>query len=688
MRKLKTVLASKYFVYSFLTLAIIYTIIIVCNNFFKTDYQLSDTSVTGTIRKMTSNDDCITLIVDDVLIRYYVNTSSFPTFEVGDTIRANGVLTYPPGQENFYLFNYQNYLRSQKVNYLMEPLQIEVVKKNTSLRYKIKNKIINYLKDKDQVAYLKTFVLGENSSISDEVKNSYKVNGISHLFATSGMHVTLLVAIIYFILHKFFKKDNIINVITILFLLGYMDLTSYNPSIIRAVLLFTLCLLNRQFKLGIKTDYLLLYLFSINIIYNPYFIYNNGFLFSYTISYSLICFGYIANQYHNYFLKVLMTSLISFLASIPLVVNSYFSLNLLTPLLNIIFIPLISFVVFPLTLLYFCFPPLAGLFNFVITFMEKLSLLTSRYAINIPLGHLPIWALLIYYIVIYLVIQGIIRKKYHTLLILILLIFIHYHFNCLSNQVMINILNVGQGDTTLIILPHNGGNILIDCANKLSRDNNYNVSEDITIPTLKALGVHKLDYVILTHGDYDHIGGMEYLVKHFKVTNVIFNQGEDNALEQSLISKLKDAKINYFKGAKTLKKGSYSFIFLNTKLYDNENDNSNVVYFKVGHYSFLFMGDAGTVKEKDIMEKYHLENITFLKVGHHGSDTSSSSSFLNFLNPKYALISVGKDNRYGHPKEVILNRLKEKIIFRTDLQGGINISIKDGKIYIKTSLTN
>ncbi len=686
MKKLKIALASKYFVYSFLALSIIYASIIIHNDIFKTDYQLSDTSITGTIRKMTSSDDRITLMVDDVLIRYYVNASSFPTLEVGDNIKVQGNLTYPEGQENFYLFNYQNYLRSQKVNYLMEPLQIDVIKKNTSLRYKIKNKIIHYLNDKEQIAYLKTFILGENSLISEEVKNSYKVNGISHLFATSGMHVTLLVAIIYFILHKFFKKDNIINVITMLFLLLYMDLTSYNPSIIRAVLLFILCLLNKQFKLGIKTDYLLLYLFSVNIIYNPYFIYNNGFLFSYTISYSLIRFGYIASQYHNYFLKVLMTSLISFLASIPLVVNSYFSLNLLTPFLNIIFIPLISFIVFPLTLLYFVFPPLAGLFNFVITFMEKLSLLTSRYAINIPLCHMSLWAMLIYYIVIYFVIQGLIRKKYHSWLILVSLVFIHYHFSYLNTSVIINILNVGQGDTTLIRLPHNGGNILIDCANKLSRDNTYNVSEYITIPTLKALGVHKLDYVILTHGDYDHIGGMEYLVKHFKVANVIFNQGEDNLLERGLIDNLKQAKINYFKGAKTIKKKSYQLIFLNTGLYDNENDNSNVIYFKVGRYSFLFMGDAGVNREIDIIKKYNLNNITFLKVGHHGSDTSTSSSFVSAINPCYAIISVGLNNRYNHPKESVLNILKKSKILRTDQDGGIEIVLNKKSFYYKNSM--
>ena len=103
---------------------------------------------------------------------------------------------------------------------------------------------------------------------------------------------------------------------------------------------------------------------------------------------------------------------------------------------------------------------------------------------------------------------------------------------------------------------------------------------------------------------------------------------------------------------------------MNTKVYDNEDDNSSVIYLKFNNYKFLFMGDAGEKRENDILEKYDLKNIDFLKIGHHGSNTSSSKEFISKVKPKYSLISVGKNNRYGYPKEEVLNTLKSSKIYR------------------------
>ena len=114
---------------------------------------------------------------------------------------------------------------------------------------------------------------------------------------------------------------------------------------------------------------------------------------------------------------------------------------------------------------------------------------------------------------------------------------------------------------------------------------------------------------------------------------------------------------------------------MSTREYNNENDNSNVIYFNYNNYKFLFMGDAGIKKEMDIIDKYNLSNIDFLKVGHHGSNTSSSKNFIDSINPKYSLISVGKNNRYGHPKESVLDILSNSKIFRTDLDGSIEIKL-------------
>ena len=124
--------------------------------------------------------------------------------------------------------------------------------------------------------------------------------------------------------------------------------------------------------------------------------------------------------------------------------------------------------------------------------------------------------------------------------------------------------------------------------------------------------------------------------------------------------------------------------FLNTGIYDNENTNSSVIYLNYNNYKFLFMGDASSEKEKDILGKYNLTNIDFLKVGHHGSNTSSSKVFIDSINPKYSLISVGKNNRYGHPKDSVLGILKNSKIYRTAQDGSIEIKINKNKYKIRT----
>ncbi len=168
------------------------------------------------------------------------------------------------------------------------------------------------------------------------------------------------------------------------------------------------------------------------------------------------------------------------------------------------------------------------------------------------------------------------------------------------------------------------------------------------------------------HGDYDHMGEVINLVNDFKVDNVIFNCGEYNDLENELINVLDKKHIEYYSCIKELNIDEYKLQFLNTVEYDNENDNSSVIYLNYNNYKFLFMGDASTTREKDILEKYNLNNIDVLKIGHHGSKTSSSKTFIDKISPKYSIISVGKNNRYGHPNDSVLNNLEDSKIFRTD----------------------
>ena len=174
------------------------------------------------------------------------------------------------------------------------------------------------------------------------------------------------------------------------------------------------------------------------------------------------------------------------------------------------------------------------------------------------------------------------------------------------------------------------------------------------------------------------------LVNNFKVEKVIFNCGEYNDLESELIKVLNKNKIPYYSCIKELNIDNNKLYFLQTKEYDNENDNSNVIYTERNGYKFMFMGDASVITEKEILDKYNLPDIDVLKVGHHGSRTSSGKEFIDMINPKYSIISVGKKNRYGHPNKEVLENLKESKIYRTDQNGSIMLNIKDNKLKIET----
>ena len=173
-------------------------------------------------------------------------------------------------------------------------------------------------------------------------------------------------------------------------------------------------------------------------------------------------------------------------------------------------------------------------------------------------------------------------------------------------------------------------------------------------------------------------------LKNFKVEKVIFNCGEFNELEQELIKVLDKKKIPYYSCVKELNVDNNKLYSLNNKDYGNENDNSSVIYTKLNNHKFLFMGDAGVGVEEDLIEKYNLQDIDVLKVGHHGSKTSSGKEFINEINPKYSIISVGKNNRYGHPNKEVLNNLSDSKIYRTDQNGSVMFKIKNNKLKIET----
>lgn len=685
MKKLKILLLLK-----ILFLCISITLIIVKFLTFKTKPLPNKNEFIGEILDVKIKNEKITIKLntdEKILINYYIKKNeNYSNLKIGSIIKVEGKLDYPKKNTNFNLFNYKNYLLSEKIYFVLTANKITYIKDTDNIFFKAKNLLINYINNFKTKDYLYTFILGNTSLLEQDTKESFQNNGISHLFAVSGMHITLISSLLMYLLKKITKNHDISYIITIFILLFYTFITNFSSSILRAFLLFLLIYINKKFKFNLKNIEIIMLILLILLMYNPFYIYSIGFKFTFIISIILILFSKKINNFKNYFSKLLMTSLISFFVSLPIVINNFFEINLISPLLNLIFVPFISIIIFPFSLISLIFPFLDNIFYIIVKFMENISIyINNTLSINIIIGKMNLIMIVIYYLLTLICLNKVLVKKYIYVLPIITLILIYSNINYFNKNLIVTMLDVGQGDSLMITFPNNKGNILIDTGGIVNfTKTNYEISTSTIIPYLKSIGIKKINYLVLTHGDYDHMGEAINLVENFKVEKVIFNCGEFNDLEKELIYALDKKKIPYYSCIEELNIDDNKLFFINNKDYDNENDNSSVIYTELNNHKFLFMGDAGVEVEEDLIEKYNLNDIDVLKVGHHGSNTSSSKIFINNIKPKYAIISVGKNNRYGHPKSSVLDTLSNSKIYRTDLDGSIMFKINNNKLKIET----
>ncbi|CDA80037.1 dNA internalization competence protein ComEC/Rec2-like protein [Clostridium sp. CAG:594] len=592
---------------------------------------------------------------------------------LGDKVLISGKFNTPKSNTVFNTFNYRKYLLSKKIILVSNEASITIKHKNKNPFYSFKTSIKNHIEKYKSKAYLKAFIMGDTSLIEEDIMSNYKMLGINHLFAISGMHVSVFV----FLINKLLKKYKVKDIIIILFLLLFLFITDYSESLLRCSTFFIISYLNKVLKLNIKNIYLILISAFFLLLINPYLIYSIGFLFSVIITFFILASSNLLKD-KPYFKKLFIMSLICFLASVPILSFYFYKINLLTIVFNMIFIPLVSYLTFPLGLITFFLYPLDNIYMFFINLLEGLSSFFQNINfLSFVIAKPNIFVILIYYIILFLSI----KRNRKLLIIYFIVLLININIKYFIRDASVTFLDVGQGDSSVIILPF-GKTILIDTGGLyLSR---YNISKNKTVPYLNSLGISKIDILILTHGDYDHMGEAINLVNNFKVKKVIFNCGEFNDLEKKLIKVLDKKKIKYYSCIKELNIDNNKLYFLQTKEYDNENDNSNVIYTELDGYKFMFMGDAGIDKEKDILDKYNLSNVDVLKVGHHGSKTSTGSSFIKKINPKYSIISVGENNRYGHPNNEALKNLANSKIYRTDLDGSIEIKLNKNGYKIRT----
>lgn len=635
---------------------------------YKSVYQDKLYTLTGKVSKVILSEKKVSFVLKDkenIQMFYY---DDFDLNE-GDNVTVNVLLSTPSNNTIPNTFNYQRYLYNNGIYKVGTVNKIEVIKKNNNILNNLKSSLSKKVSFNP---YLKLFILGDKKGI-DESYNYYKDIGVAHLLAISGMHVGVFVSIMRKILFFLSKKSQ--NKFISIVLLFYAFITGFTASILRVVVFFIINSINKDydFKLSRMKVFLLSLYFLILI--NPFFITNVGFLYSFACFFTMI----IINKYlhKNYFKNLVIITFYMTFFTLPITVSLNYEINLMVFVSNFLLIPFVSYILFPFALVTVLFKFLNPIFTFLTFIMEKVAYYLSivNFA-KIIIPKTSIVFVIIYYILLIFFIYFN-KKRYLVFLInLIIIIKIIPFFNTFANIIF---LDVSQGDSILYITKNQSKVYMFDTGGIRNRS-----VSDNSLMYLKSLGISKIDYLILTHGDFDHMGEAINLVENFKVEKVIFNCGVFNDLEQELIKELDKKKIKYYSCIKELNIDNNKLYFLQTKEYDNENDNSNVIYFKYGTFKFLFMGDAGIEKEKDILEKYNISDVYVLKVGHHGSKTSSDKKFIDEIKPKYSIISVGKNNRYGHPNKEVLNNLKQSTVYRTDQDGSIMFKINNNKFQIET----
>lgn len=673
MKKLKTILQSN-IITIFIFLITVFYILFYLNNKPESKYTKNENIIIGYIYECDRKEDKIVLKVkgkENILVNYYDDFKC----ELGSYIKAYGEIKKPEKNTNFYLFNYQNYLLTKKINYIFKADKIEKINTKIPFIYQIKNYLNKHIENYKSKPYLEALVLGKDDNIKENVIESYQTNGISHLLAISGAQITLFSCGLLFILSKLFSK-NTSYLFTIMFLLFYLFITNFQSSILRAVAFFIILTINKQFELKVSTLKLLIITLCTLLIINPYLIYSLGFILSFTVSFFLILFKGLINKYQNYFSKTLVISLIAFLSSAPIIINSFFKINLLSPIINLYFVPLVTFIIYPLALLTFIFKPLDNIFLNIVTIMENASLKLSNIDIlNLSMSHINIIFFIIYYLIIIFILYNW-QKGRNYIIIFFIILLIHHNINYLNPYSTLTMIDVGQGDSFLLKLKHNKANILIDTGGIASYDDRkpYDIAKNILIPYLNAEGVNKLDYLIITHGDFDHGGMAKNLIKNFKIKHIILNR-ENNNLEKEIIKKFKGKITNISEGI--IKIENITLNFLNGLNTYDENKASLIIYTNIENRNILLMGDATKESENYILNTYNLPKMDILKVGHHGSNTSTSKKFIKKISPKISLISAGKNNIYGHPHQETLKKLKNSDVYITKKDGAVKINLNN-----------
>ena len=683
MKKLRIILHCNKLFYLLCIMTIILTLVRIEFDI-ESCYNLKTKEIIGKVLEYDVDGNYLKLTInakEKLIGRYYFKTKQEKIFfinnvDIYDTLRLNGTLEEAENSKDIYSFDYKKYLKGQNINYIIKIDKITLITKEKSSLQKVKCLLLK----RNSNPYIKALIFGNNKSISKDVMLSYQELGISHLFAISGMHIGVLTLAISKLLKKLKLKEMPIFISTSGFLLFYLFITGISPSILRAIFFYMLFSLNKIYNLNIKGTNVFILIFSTSLLINPYYIHEVSFLYSYAISFSLLLLNNKIN-YDSYFKNLLLTSLISFIVSLPITIYFFNQINFFSVFYNLLFVPLISLVIFPLSIITYILPFIEPVFTFFITLLEFIALKLNL--ISFPKLIFP--SLPRYYYILYIIGEIIFisyfynRKRFKWLPIFLLLSF-NYFYPVVFNQNYLMFLDVGQGDSILVhsknktMLVDTGGVVNYSKEKWQQRKNKNTLTDYVIIPTLKKMGIRKINEIVITHGDYDHMGELANIIKKYRVEDIYLNQGNFNSLERGIIKEYKN--IYQIREKEKIKVGNINIIQIN-KEFSDENDSSSVLLMYYKNKKILLTGDASKKTEEYILGKYNIGKIDVLKVGHHGSKTSTSEELLKELQPGLAIISCGKNNRFNHPNKETIDKLKEYKIkyLRTDISGTIKIEL-------------
>jgi len=570
-------------------------------------------------------------------------------------------------------FNFKDYLRHQKITSTLQSENIYIVKKNINIGI-IRSYFIGYLENNfsdESLVFLKAIIIGDDDGFREEFKDAIVDNGIMHLFAISGLHIGLLVMMVFKVLDFFNMKEKKIEHVTCLFLVLYMVITNFAPSVLRASLMYFLVIINKRLRLGFSSLDIISIIFILLIMVNPYFMYHLGFILSFTAASMITLISPLLKNSSN-IKQIFLISFFAVVVTFPIVININNKINILSPITNVLYIYLVAVVILPISVIVLCFPILDGIYKYlIICFNEITIFIANNFKISIIIPDLSFFLIVIYYLLLYIIIKFFFIKKLRYALIsfLICLILLLSNINSFKYYGEVDFLDLYNGESIIIRDKYNECTAVIDTGD----------GTNLEVTTfLKNKGIKKLDYLILTHNHFDHNGEALNIINELDVNKIVFSAYDNSGLADNL-SSLK------VKANDKIKCGNiYLNILHPDREYENENDNSIVIYSQIGHLNFLFLGDVSQNVE-DKIASLNLD-VDVVKIGHHGSSTSTSRNFISKIKPRYAIIQTGRIKKFGFPNHQTIATLEyyNITVYRTDINYSIKYKYSKNQSIFKT----